>query len=113
MRLLVEVGYTKVLFGKGAPVAEIIAAFEGCKIVKEESGWQQPKRYLVESDAEIGVTLINEDAISLPDVVDNGGLFEKFAALSKERDAAVERARVAEKRIKEIEGAVAAKGGAT
>ena len=73
MRLLVEVGYTKVLFGKGAPVAEIIAAFEGCKIVKEESGWQQPKRYLVESDAEIGVTLINEDAISLPDVVDNGG----------------------------------------
>lgn len=113
MRLLIEVGYTKVLFGKGAPVAEIIAAFEGCKIVKEESGWQQPKRYVVESDAEIGVTLVNEDAISLPDGPGDAGLFEKFAALSADRDKAVARALAAEKRLKEIEGAVGGKSGAT
>lgn len=113
MRLLIEVAYIKVLFGKGAPVAEIIAAFDGCKIVKEENNWSTPKRYTIDADAEIGVTLINDDAVSLPDVVDNSGLFEKFAQLSKDKDEAIAKVRVLEKRIKEIEGAVGGKGGAT
>lgn len=104
-----EIGYQKILFGKGAPIAELIAAFDGCKAVDAENNWGTPKRYTIASEVDIHVTLIPDDSVSLPDVPDASGTHAMFAALSKKYDEALARALAAEKRIKEIEGAVGGK----
>lgn len=36
MRLLLKLGYQEILFGKGAPIAEIIGALDGIKAVVSE-----------------------------------------------------------------------------
>ncbi|HET54971.1 MAG TPA: hypothetical protein ENN33_07110 [Ignavibacteria bacterium] len=67
MRLLVEIGYNKILFGKGAKISELLEAFDGIKIIQEEGGYSEPKRYIIDRDTEVSVRLINDDSVSLPE----------------------------------------------
>lgn len=105
MRLLLEVAYNKILFGKGAPVAELIASLDGAKLVDEKGGWGEPKKFVVKDDAEFTVKIINDDAIELPE--NSNGMYEQFHKIAQERDEAKKRVSDLEKKLKAIETATA------
>lgn len=105
MRLLLEVAYNKILFGKGASVSELISALDGAKIVDEKGGWNEPKKFIVREDAEFSCKIINDDSVELPENSD--GMYEQFHKIAQERDDAKNRVAELEKKLKEIEKATA------
>lgn len=104
MRLLLKVGYQEILFGKGAPIAEIISALDGIKAVDSE-GYGESKTYKVKGDIHISVELINDNAICLPDG-DKKNEYEAFHALATEKDKLQKKVWELENKLKTIEGAI-------
>lgn len=99
MRLLVEFDYFKVLFGKNAPIAEIISAFDGIKNV-EQKGYGETTTYEIKKDTNISIKLINDDAVCLPDGESND--YEAFHNLAQKRDELQKRVYELENKLKEI-----------
>lgn len=107
MRLLLRIGYQDVLFGKGAPIAEILEVMDGIKMVDRE-GYGESKRYIVKDDITVEATLINDDSVMLPDSGKNKD-YEAFHRIAKERDELVSKVCELEKKLKEIQLAVETK----
>jgi len=82
MRLLMEVGYTRFLFGEGAPIAEILAVADGIKVVEKD---YSSGVLTIKDDARVSFELVPDDSVTLPD-----GRFdhdyEKFHELAASRD---------------------------
>lgn len=68
MRLMLSVGYQKLLFGEGAEVGKIIASLDGAQLVKE-SGYGDTKK-LSKDSGSIEVELIPDGSAILPEVQD-------------------------------------------
>jgi len=110
MRLLLTIGYTKLLFGRGAKVSEIIESLDGAVQVDEKYA-EGRNKYIIhvhdswgESDA-IGVKVIPEDSITLPEIKD-----EKLEALfniQKKRDESESENYTLKNKVKELEEKVA------
>ena len=103
MRLLLTLGYQKILFGKGAPVAELILAVDGAALVTQD-GYGANKRFIPEKDSNIQVELVNEDSCALPEA--DSTVFDKFHEVAKQRDEAMAKVRELEKQLKAVRGAV-------
>jgi hypothetical protein len=86
MRLLLEIDYRKILFGKGAKVNELIEAFDDAKMVHVEGGYSEPKRFIIEKDAEMNLTLINDNDIGLPENQEKIEVKETFEMFYDLRD---------------------------
>jgi hypothetical protein len=101
MRILISIGYQKLLLGPKAG-HEVLAALEGAVHVTEKGGWSgEPKRY-VPDESEVDVTIVPDGSIALPEN-QQGSVMEAFANLSKRKDEAEEKAKKAEARVKELE----------
>ena len=100
MRLLLTLGYQKILFGKGAPVSELILAVDGARHVRQSGGYGQPKRYEIDEDSAVEVELIPEESITLPE--SDSSVYDKFHAVAGERDEALKKVRELEKKLKEM-----------
>lgn len=97
MRLLMQVEYTEVLFGPGAPIAEIIAAIDGAKIVNEEGPYDK-RKYVPKKDANVRFQLLADDSVALPEVSDNG-FYETYRKLANERDELRSKVKELEKKL--------------
>ena len=95
MRLLLTVGYDKILFGKGANISSLLEAFDGAKTVKDDQPYRQPRKITIEEGAKLNVELVSDDSVCLPENHDNE-LYESFHKLASERDDL-------RKKVKELE----------
>lgn len=84
MRLLIEVGYQKLLFKPSASYAAIIEGFEGVQLVEEEGPYDARGFKPVTGNQEIGIKLISDSDVRLPEA--RGEILDKLLAVSKERD---------------------------
>ena len=105
MRLLLTIGYTKLLFGKGAKVSEIIESLDGAVQVDEKYSEGKTKFFphvfdsWGESDA-IGVKVIPEDSITLPEIK---FVLDVLFKIQKKRDESEQENYSLKNKIKELE----------
>jgi len=106
MRLLLTIGYTKLLFGKGAKVSEIIESLDGAVQVDEKYSEGKTKFFphifdsWGESDA-ISVKVIPEDSITLPEIKDDK--LDVLFKIQKKRDESEQENYSLKNKIKELE----------
>jgi hypothetical protein len=63
MRILIEVGYTKILLTEGTDLATVAVALQGAMVVTE-SGYQSSRKLYPKIDGEeIGLRLVSRDAV--------------------------------------------------
>lgn len=105
MRILITVGYQKILLGPQAGV-EVLSAFDRAMIVNEKGGWNEPKKYAPEKPGEIFVNLIPDDSVLLPENTNESvDMFQRVAAETvqlKNKVRELEAALKAEKELKVI-----------
>ena len=66
MRLLIGLGYDKILFARGANVSELINAFDKAVYVRE-TGYGKERCYQPQDSENISLELVTEDSVSLPE----------------------------------------------
>lgn len=103
MRLLVDFGYTKLLFGKGVNYAQIIDALNEAKVVEEDGPWGE--RVLVAKDKELSIKLIDDDSVKLPETT-RPEVVDKLLIIAKERDDLKQKVYQLEEKIKKVAEAV-------
>lgn len=110
MRLLLNIEYYKVLFGKGADVSELIKSFDGAIIVDEDRGgsFSGPTKYNPSREASMSIQLINDDSVMLPEN-DDGGEFENYHKVATERDKLKTEVKELTDKLKAIEDATQGK----
>jgi hypothetical protein len=84
MRLLVEIGYNKVLLPKDCDYSAIIDAIGRGEIV-EETGPYGQRVYQCQDGQTVTITLINDDDVRLPNVARPPEL-EKLLEIAKEKE---------------------------
>lgn len=105
MRLVIGVGYQKVLFTETANYAELIRAFEGAQLVTEEGYGSSAMFKPVEGEVEI--KLIPDGDLRLPDAA-KGEVVEALLEKSRALDKANAKVFELEQRLKTIAAASAA-----
>ena len=100
MRLVLELGYQKILFGKGAPIGTILEAMDGAKIVEKE---YSSGSFTVKGDVAVSLELVPDDSVTLPDT-EKSADYEKLRELATSRDKLRTEVAQLKKHIKEIEG---------
>jgi hypothetical protein len=84
MRLLISIGYQKVLLPKSANYSVVIEAFSAASVV-EESGPYGARVLTIQPDAEIDIKLMNDDDIKLPSTQKPEAI-EKLLEIAREKD---------------------------
>jgi hypothetical protein len=100
MRLLITFGYQSVLFGPETNTGPIIAALSDAVLVEEEGPWDH-RVYAAKDKTEIGVKLIGDGDVRLPDVPRAVDL-DKLLAIAKERDELKTKVYTLEQQLKKI-----------
>ena len=104
MRLMVDVGYNKILFAEDCNITEVLKAFGGAQVV-EETGPYNGKVYKVCSEGkDIGIKLIPGSDWMLPNNQDS--TVDKLLSISKERDTLQSKVYQLEQQVKKAQEAV-------
>jgi len=108
MRLLLTVGYQKLLFGKGTNVSEIINSLDGAALI-EEKYVEGHTKIIVRSPSayesnEIVVKLINDDSVLLPEIKDDK--LDILLKVQKKRDESESENYDLKSKIKELEAKI-------
>jgi hypothetical protein len=100
MRLLVDCSYYKILFSKECNISAVIDAVSTASVV-EESGPYNHRILEIKPDTEIGIKLIPDDDIKLPNS-DKPSAITELLKIAKERDELSSKVYRLEAEIKKI-----------
>jgi hypothetical protein len=103
MRLVMSIGYNKILFGKGAPIAALVEALDGVRVVSQ-TGYGDTTKYVVGDEVCPEVIIIPDDSVTLPE--NANPVLDEYHKVATERDTLRSKVRELEAKIKAIETAV-------
>jgi hypothetical protein len=104
MRLLIELGYNKILFANDVPVGAVIDALNKA-VICEETGPYNARKLVRASNVEVAVKLINDDDIALPN--NNDAMLDKIIALDKENTAQRTEIYALKQQLKKVQESIA------
>jgi len=104
MRLVIEVGYQHLVFASGAQVSAVIAAFEGAVVCQSE-GYGDTRRYVPQTGTELGIRLVPEGDVSLPDTA-KGEVLERLLKSEAELQNVRGELYLANEKLKKVGAAV-------
>lgn len=110
MRILISVGYKKLLLGDVENVGPVLSALEGAVGVDEKGGWDEPKQYVPTDDEEVKITLVPNDSLKLPENKDQS-MFDKFHEIATRNDKLRDENRKLKEELQKIREAAAPKEG--
>lgn len=107
MRLLLKLDYnTSVLFGKGAPVGQLLGALDGATRVREE-GYGAEKKYVPQPGENFEFSIVAEDAVALPDVGEGNVFATALTKTQGELNTKTAEVYTLKQKVKELEARIA------